>query len=85
MVAAGFERAAIPKFFETPFAVVEVGEGGESTGEFPAVFVGATVDDLLIEGAIETLDHATPLAWGSPTKATLGGGGKPWNRLWPGK
>ena len=33
VVAAGFERAEVAKFFETPFAVVEVGEGGGGGGE----------------------------------------------------
>ena len=60
VVAAGFERAAVAEFFETPFAVVEVGEGGEGGGEFLAVFVGAAVDDLFLEGAIEPERRSCP-------------------------
>ena len=61
MVAAGFERAAIVEFLETPFAVVEIGEDGEGGGEFGPVFVGVAVDDLFLECAVEVFDHAVGL------------------------
>jgi hypothetical protein len=78
VVAAGFERAAVAEFFQAPFAVVEVDEGGECGGEFRAVFVGVSVDDLLLEGAVEAFDDAVGLgltdegeAGSEAVKATL--------------
>jgi hypothetical protein len=69
MIAAGFDRAAIAKFFETPFAVVELDEGGECGREFVAVAVGATMDDLLLEGAVEAFDHTIGLGFADEGEA----------------
>ena len=61
MRAAGFEWALVTEFLEAPVAVVEDNEGGDGGGQFGAIAVSATVDDLLLEGAIEAFDDAVGL------------------------
>lgn len=60
--AAGFERALVAEFLETPFAVVGFDEGGDGRGQFGALLasraVGAAVDDLLFDRAVEAFDDA---------------------------
>jgi hypothetical protein len=55
---AGFEGALIAEFLEALCAVVGGDEGRNGGGEFGAVTVGASVDDLLFERAVEALDDA---------------------------
>ena len=79
---AGFERARVAEFLESPFAVVGGDEGGDGGGEFGAMAVGVAVDDLLLEGAVEAFDDAVGLGLADEGEA---GGVKPWKRLWPWK
>ena len=67
--AAGFERALVAEFLKTPFAVVGGDEGRDGCGEFGAVAVGAAVDDLLLEGAVEAFDDAVGFGFADEGKA----------------
>ena len=69
MVAAGFERAPVAELFEAPVAVVYFDEGGDGRGQFGTVAVGPTVDDLLLEGAVEPLYHAVGLGFADEGEA----------------
>src|SRR2546430_8327157 len=48
----------VAEFFEAPVVVVLVDEGGDGGAELGEVLIGAPVDDLLLEGAVEALDDA---------------------------
>lgn len=67
--AAGFERALVAEFLKTPFAVVGGDEGRDGCGEFGAVAVGAAVDDLFLEGAVEAFDDAVGFGFVDEGKA----------------
>jgi hypothetical protein len=63
-----------PFFLDEPLSIVALEEllrGGANIVDGP---VDAAMDDLLLEGL------ATPLVWGSPTKARLGA--MPQNLIW---
>ena len=54
----GFNGRLVAEFFEAPVVVVDGDEGGDGGAELGEVFVGAAVDDLFLEGAVEALDDA---------------------------
>ena len=54
----GFDWGLVAEFFEAPVVVVDGDEGGDGGAELGEVFVGAAVDDLLLEGAVEAFDDA---------------------------
>ncbi len=47
--SAGFNGRLVAEFFEAPVVVVDGDEGGDGGAELGEVFVGAAVDDLLLE------------------------------------
>ena len=73
--AAGFEGTLVKELFEAPVTVVEDDEGSDGGGQFGAIAVGAAVDDLLLEGAIEAFDDAVGLG---ARPRTRNWGVKPW-------
>ena len=59
------------EFFEVPVVVVKGDEGGEGGTELGEVLVGAAVDDLLLEGAVEAFDDA--IGFGFAEQGEAGG------------
>ena len=75
----GFNGRLVAEFFEAPVVVVDGDEGGDGGAELGEVFVGAAVDDLLLEGAVEAFDDAVGFgfaeqgeAWGKAVEAGVG-------------
>lgn len=58
IITAGFERALVTELFEAPITVLGFDKGGNHSGEFVAVPIGAAVDNLLLEGAVEAFNKA---------------------------
>ena len=54
----GFNGRLVAEFFEAPVVVVGVDEGGNGGAEFGEFLIGAAVDDLFLEGAVEAFDDA---------------------------
>src|SRR5438105_2590099 len=48
----------VAELFEAPAVVVLVDEGGDGGAELGEAWIGAAVDELLLEGAVEALDDA---------------------------
>ena len=68
---AGFERAFETEFLEAPFTVIGVDEGRDGGGQLGAVAVGAAMDDLLLEGAVEAF--AAAVGFGFADEGEAGG------------
>ena len=75
----GLDWGLVAEFFEAPVVVVKVDEGGdggaEPLGPEPAeglgeVLIGAAVDDLLLEGAVEAFEDAVGLRFAEQGEAT---------------
>ncbi len=69
----------VAEFFEAPVVVVNGDECGDGGPEFGEVFVGAAVDDLLLEGAVEAFDDSVGFGFAEQGeaggKAVEAGGG----------
>ena len=66
----GLDGGLAAEFFEAPVVVVSVDEGGDGGAELGEVLVGAAVDDLLLEGAVEAPDDAVGFGLGGQGEAT---------------
>ena len=59
--------AQVAVLFDDPLGIVEFDEVADGVPQLRDVAVDATMDDLFLQRAIER--SATPLVWGSATKA----------------
>jgi len=59
--AAGLVRSHVAHLLDEPLAVVAIDELLHSQSELGKILIGATVDDLLLEGAVEALGYAVGL------------------------
>ena len=71
--------AQVAVLFDDPLGIVEFDEVADGVPRLRDVAVDATMDDLFLQRAIEPLG-ATPLVWGSATKAW--DGWMPQNLIW---
>ena len=65
----GLDGGLVAEFFEQPVVIVGVDEGGDGGAECGEILVGAAVDDLLLEGAVEAFDDAVGLRFAEQGEA----------------